>query len=70
MISALSGSLPAGLRVLVATHPVDFHRGADGLATTVQSILQQDPFAGAVLVFRSRRAERTSFRIRRSSAEG
>ena len=32
MISALSGSLPAGVRVLVATRPVDFRRGADGLA--------------------------------------
>ena len=48
MISALSGSVPAGLRVLVATRPVDFRRGADGLAATVQSILQQDRFSGTV----------------------
>ena len=65
-----SGSLPAGVRVLVATRPVDFRRGADGLARTVQSILQQDPFSGTVFVFRSKRAERTSFRIRCLSAEG
>ena len=58
MISALSGSWPAG-SVLVATGPVDFRRGADGLARTVQSILQQDPFSGTVFVFRSKRAERT-----------
>ena len=70
MISALSGSLPAGVRVLVATRPVDFRRGADGLAATVQSILQQDPFSGTVFVFRSKRRERTSFRIRCLSAEG
>ena len=70
MISALSGSLPVGVRVLVATRPVDFRRGADGLAATVQSILQQDPFSGTVVVSRSKRAERTSFRIRCLSAEG
>ena len=53
MISALSGSVPAGLRVLVATRPVDFRRGADGLARTVQSILQQDPFSGTLSAVRS-----------------
>jgi transposase len=58
MISALSGSLPAGLRVLVATRPVDFRRDADGLVGTVQSILQQNPFTGTVFVFRSKRADR------------
>ena len=70
MIAALLGSLPPGVRVLVATRPVDFRRGADGLARTVQSILQQDPFSGHVFCFRGRRAERTSFRIRYLSAEG
>src|SRR3954468_21265380 len=63
MISALSGSLPAGLRVLVATRPVDFRRGADGLAGTVQSILQQDPFSGTVFVFRSKRADRVKLLV-------
>jgi transposase len=41
---------PAGVRVLVATRPVDFRRGADGLAATVQSILRQDPFSGMIEV--------------------
>ncbi len=63
MISALSGSLPAGLRVLVATRPVDFRRGADGLARTVQSILQQDPFSGTVFVFRSKRSDRVKLLV-------
>ena len=57
MIAAVSGSLPTGVRVLIATRPVDFRRGADGLARTVQSILQQDPFSGTVFVFRSKRAD-------------
>ena len=65
MISALSGSLPAGVRVLVATRPVDFRRGADGLAATVQSILQQDPFSGTVFVFRSKRADASVLRLSR-----
>jgi hypothetical protein len=32
VISALSGAPPAGVRVLIATRPVDFRRGADSLA--------------------------------------
>jgi hypothetical protein len=44
MISALSGTAPAGVRVLIATRSVDFRRGADGLAATVQSVLRHDPF--------------------------
>jgi transposase len=62
MISAL-GTLPPGVRVLVATRPVDFRRGADGLAATVQSILQQDPFSGTVFVFRSKRADRVKLLV-------
>jgi IS66 Orf2 like protein len=58
MISALSGVPPAGVRVLIATRPVDFRRGADSLAATVQSVLGQDPFCSTVLVFRSKRADR------------
>jgi hypothetical protein len=52
------------VRVLIATRPVDFRRGADGLAATVQSVLQQDPFSGTVFVFRSKRAQRATFCIR------
>ena len=63
MISALSGSLPVGVRVLVATCPVDFRCGADGLAATVQSILQQDPFSGTVFVFRSKPANRVKLLV-------
>ncbi len=42
------------MRVLVATEPVDFRRGIDGLAATCRSVLSSDPFSGAVFVFRSR----------------
>ena len=43
MIPAFAG-VPAGMRVLSATRPVDFRRGADGSAAMVQAVLRQDPF--------------------------
>jgi transposase len=46
------------LRILVATQPVDFRKGHDGLAALVQSVLKEDPFTGAVFVFRAKRADR------------
>jgi transposase len=51
-------AVPAGLRVLVATRPVDFRRGADSLAALVSEQLRQDPFSGTLFIFRSRRADR------------
>ena len=54
---------PAGVRVLVATRPVDFRRGADGLAAVVQTVLRQDPFSGVVYVFRSKRADRVKLLV-------
>jgi transposase len=51
-------AVPAGMRVLVATKPVDFRRGADGLVALVRETLGHDPFSGTVFVFRSKRADR------------
>ena len=31
------------VRILVATQPVDFRKGHDGLAALVQSVLKEDP---------------------------
>ena len=47
-----------GVQIFVATKPVDFRKGHDGLASLVQSHLQKKPFDGAVYVFRAKRAER------------
>src|SRR5438270_6403407 len=63
MIPVLSGAPPVGVRVLIATRPVDFRRGADGLAATVQSVLRQDPFSGTIFVFRSKRADRVKMLV-------
>ena len=49
---------PAGVRVLVATKPVDFRRGADSLAALVREQLRHDPFSGTIFIFRSKRADR------------
>ena len=46
------------VRILVATKPVDFRKGHDGLAALVQSALKEDPFTGTVFVFRAKRADR------------
>lgn len=51
-------TVPAGIRILVATRPVDFRRGADSLAALVREQLGHDPFSGTLYVFRSKRADR------------
>ena len=52
---------PSGsVRVMVATRPVDFRKGADGLAALVRETMGADPFCGAVYVFRAKRADRAS----------
>jgi transposase len=48
----------AELRIYIATRPVDFRCGHDGLAAKVQEMLGLDPFSGAAFVFRSKRADR------------
>jgi transposase len=42
----------------MATRPVDFRKGAEGLAALVREALGADPFSGTVFVFRARRADR------------
>ena len=50
---------PTGaVRVMVATKPVDFRKGAEGLAALVRETMAADAFSGAVYVFRAKRADR------------
>jgi transposase len=42
------------MRVLVAVEPIDFRRGIDGLAQACRERLGEDPFSGALFLFRSR----------------
>lgn len=49
------------MRVLVAVEPVDFRRGMDGLAQQCRAALGQEPWSGAVFVFRNR--QRTALKL-------
>ena len=50
---------PTGaVRVMVATKPVDFRKGAEGLAGLVRETMRADPFSGTIYVFRAKRADR------------
>jgi transposase len=50
---------PTGaVRVMVATKPVDFRKGTEGLAMLVREAMLSDPFSGTVYVFRAKRADR------------
>jgi transposase len=54
---------PSGARIPLATRPVDFRKGAHSLAALAAEVLDADPFSGAVLVFRSRRADRVKILV-------
>src|SRR5215470_8690155 len=51
-------AVPAGVRIVVASRPVDFRNGLDGLAALVQQALRENPFVGDLFVFRAKRADR------------
>lgn len=46
------------LPILIATRPVDFRCGHQGLALKVQTELKLDPHSGVTVVFRSKRGDR------------
>ncbi len=50
---------PSGnFKLYLASKPVDFRKGMDGLAAIVMSEFDLDPFSGAIFIFRSKRADR------------
>jgi len=51
-------SVPASVRVFIATSPVDLRRGFDGLAALTREILAEDPLSGHLFAFRNRRGDR------------
>jgi hypothetical protein len=55
--------VPPGVRILLATRPVDFRKGMDGLAALVQQALRADPFAGDVFISRPKRADRVKILV-------
>ncbi len=55
------GALPP--RIYIATKPVDFRKGLDGLAALVKEVLKLDPFCGAAFIFRAKSADRLKILI-------
>lgn len=50
---------PSGaVKVMIATKPVDFRKGAEGLAALVKAQMGADPFSGTIYVFRAKRTDR------------
>ncbi len=49
------------MRVLASLNIVDFRKGIDGLARECRTVLKEDPYSGAVFLFRNRR--RTAVKV-------
>jgi transposase len=56
-------NVPSGARILLATRPIDFRKGAHGLAPLAQEVLAEDPFSGVVIVWRSKRGDRVKILV-------
>ncbi|MFO0816349.1 MAG: IS66 family insertion sequence element accessory protein TnpB [Pirellulales bacterium] len=54
-------TLSPTVRILVATQPIDFRNGIDGLAAVCRQKFEQDPMSGCAFIFRNRR--NTSIKI-------
>jgi transposase len=54
--------IPAGVKVFLASHPIDFRKGLDGLLSLIRDC-GSDPFDGALYVFRAKRAQQATFSI-------
>ena len=50
-------AIPPGVRVYLALAPADMRKGFDSLAMLAQETLKQDPFSGALFVFRGKRGD-------------
>jgi len=51
-------ALHGDLKILVATKPIDFRKGVNGLVALVADALESDPYSGTIFVFRSKRNDR------------
>jgi transposase len=51
-------TLPAAVRIVLATEPVDMRKSIDGLMAVVRSSFGEDVYSGHLFVFVSRRGDR------------
>ncbi|MBR1165295.1 IS66 family insertion sequence element accessory protein TnpB [Bradyrhizobium elkanii] len=57
VIRGAFGVIPSGVKVFLASHPVDFRKGIDRLVALVRDA-GSDPFDAALYVFRAKRGDR------------
>jgi len=55
--------VPSDVKVWLASGVTDMRRGMNGLALQVQQVLQRDPHAGDLYVFRGRRGDLERFPV-------
>ncbi len=51
-------ALHGDVKILIATKPVDFRKGVNGLVLLVEETLKSNPYDGTIFVFRSKRNDR------------
>lgn len=51
-------SIPAALKIYLATTPTDMRKSHDGLAALVEQVLQANPLSGHLFVFRNKPGDR------------
>lgn len=51
-------TIPPGLKVYVATKPMDMRKSFDGMAGLVKEQIKENPFSGHIFVFCSKRGDR------------
>lgn len=49
------------MHIFLATEPVDFRKGIDGLGSVCRKVLNKNPFSGGMFIFRNKR--RTTLKI-------
>ena len=62
-------ALQSDVRVYLACGYTDMRKGMQGLAMLVQQVLAEDPFNGALYVFRGRRGQQATFSIQFSHCQ-
>jgi transposase len=60
-------NVAAGTRILLAMRPIDFRKGAHGLAALAQEVLAEYPLSGTVIIYRSKRSDRVKILLWDSS---
>jgi transposase len=61
-------SITAQMKVRLFSEPIDFRNGIDGLAALCRRYFEEDPFSGAIFLFRNRKS--TSMKILAYDGQG